>query len=205
MDWETGCENLEEVEQIREETIFPDLFALDETERFAPSMEIQAEEISEVFKEIPDLEYNRWKELSVDERVEAMQQLENKVSEISKRDSMEVWSQWLAPEVFGYFDGESLIISEKVLEDSSYNSYCETLNILFHEERHAYQDYNLYVERVEQSDELVNAWRINNNEIGYLGNAYDEFGLLLYLSQPVEVDARVFAESVLNKLDIEKI
>ena len=72
----------------------------------------------------------------------------------------------------------------------------------FHEGRHAYQFYNLLVERTEPNSELFNSWDVNLNVLGYNSEDYGIFGYEEYYTQPVEVDARVFAETVISKLDL---
>lgn len=205
MKWKIERENLEELEKMDTNTDLPNLFNVEPMERFAPSMELQAEKISEVFKEIPELEYDIWKELNVDERVEAMQKLEDSAAEIAKRPPMDVSCEQLDNNVKGCFNGRELIISSDILENSSYDSYLQNINTLMHEGRHAYQDYNLYVERVEKSQELVKSWKANYEDIGYASVTHSIFGDLgydVYYCQPVEVDARVFAETVIGKLGI---
>lgn len=201
MEWKIEHENLEELEKMDTNTELPNLFNVEPLERFAPSMELQAEEISEFFKEIPELEYECWKELDIYERVEAMQKLEDSAAEIAKRPQMDVKSEWMPSNVLGYCNKEKLVISELYLLDSSYNAYRENLKTLFHEGRHAYQNYNLYEERVEENQEIVNAWKENYNSFGYL-DVLGDLGYPGYYCQPVEVDARVFAETVINKIGI---
>ena len=107
--------------------------------------------------------------------------------------------------LMGTFDGTTLRIADHSLMDNSYEGYKETLDTLFHEGRHAYQDYNLYVERVEQNRELVDSWKVNNVDLGYDNGdrlIFKDRGYLEYYTQPVEVDARVFAETVINELGL---
>lgn len=183
----------------------PAFVAFDETKEFAPNMEVQAAEIRDVFFDMPELRYDEWKELSCEERVAALNQLEQKVADIAMRTPLEVRSEALQDNVMGYCNGESLTISERLLMSDSEESYGEVMNTLFHEGRHAYQDYNLYVERVEQNGELVDSWRVNFDILGYDNGdrlIFKDLGFYEYYTQPVEVDARVFAATVCNTIGI---
>ena len=100
-----------------------------------------------------------------------------------------------------------MVVSENVLTSDSYHDYKEVIDTLLHEGRHAYQDYNLNVRQTEQSDTLVDAWRVNLQKLGYdsVGTFDVMFatkGFYRYYTQPIEVDARYFAETVMNKLGL---
>jgi hypothetical protein len=56
----------------------------------------------------------------------------------------------------------------------------------------------LYEHRSEISDEKFNAWKVNLETIGYESGR--KLGYEYYYTQPVEVDARIFAEAVTNHL-----
>ncbi|MBT9778603.1 hypothetical protein GPL15_19070 [Clostridium sp. MCC353] len=199
-----ALENLDQMDEVNQDSVLPEFMRMDETKEFAPSMEIQAVEIRDVFLDVPELQYDQWIELGMEERIGTLNDFETRIAEIEHRTPMEVRHEEMRDTLMGYYDGESLVLSEKFLMDNSYDSYKETLNTLFHEGRHAYQDYNLNVERVEQSAEMVQAWDVNNNILGYKEpeSIIPELGYLEYYSQPVEVDARVFAEKVINALNI---
>ncbi|OUP19454.1 hypothetical protein B5F29_08975 [Lachnoclostridium sp. An196] len=185
---------------------WPMFMRTDETQEFAPSSEVQAAEIREAFLDIPELRYENWVELNGEQRVAALNELEQQVAEIAMRDPMDVqMAAFEKDTLMGTFDGTTLRIADHSLMDNSYDGYTETLNTLLHEGRHAYQDYNLYVERVEQSQELVDSWKVNNVDLGYDNGdrlIFKDRGYLEYYTQPVEVDARVFAETVINELGL---
>lgn len=180
----------------------PEFIRIQESREFAPSMEVQAEEIREVFFDYPELQYDVWKDLSVQERVNALSTLEAEVANIEMRNPISVEHESTAPGLMGYFDPNKLrlVISDNLLTSDRKEDYVETLNTLFHEGRHAYQNYNLTVARTEASDEMVEAWRVNYMELGYASSSIE--GFWRYYAQPVEVDARLFAETVVRKLDL---
>lgn len=180
-------------------------FVLNEVNEYAPSMEIQAEEIKDIFTEIPELRYENWKELGADQRTEVLNSFEKRIAEIEMRDAMPVEHEATRPTLFGYYNGEKLVISDNLIGNDSYEAYKETLNTLFHEGRHAYQYYNLDVKRTEASWEMVNAWQVNLKELGYesaKSSLFSNRGYYRYYTQPIEVDARTFAETVIGKLGV---
>ena len=185
---------------------WPMFMRTDETQEFAPSSEVQAAEIREAFLDIPELRYENWVELNGEQRVAALNELEQQVAEIAMRDPMDVqMAAFEKDTLMGTFDGTTLRIADHSLMDNSYDGYTETLNTLLHEGRHAYQDYNLYVERVEQSQELVDSWKVNNVDLGYDNGdrlIFKDRGYLEYYTQRVEVDARGFAETGINVLGL---
>ncbi len=190
----------------------PDLppFAVAELEEFAPSMEVQVAEIREVFMDIPELQFENWKNLDLDERVDVLQQLENEVAEIAHRPSLEIRTEVLPDGVMGQCTSDRIIISENALASNSYEMYRENLDTLFHEGRHAYQNYNISLslltgKPVERNEVLVESWADNYIRMGYENGdwpGYEELGFLYYLNQPVEVDARAYASEAIRALNI---
>lgn len=179
---------------------------------YAPSMEVQAEKIKEIFEATPELQYDNWKNLDIDERKQALNDFEKGIAKVEKRLSMPVECEKLSSGVMGYNDGRKLVVSENVLKSNDYVDYKETLNTLFHEGRHSYQNYNLYVHRTEPSDETYNAWVVNREKLGYssgnvsfpfnLSESFRQKSFYQYYTQPVEVDARLFAETVERKIGL---
>ncbi len=204
MDTRMIGEELESVENFDNKEI-PD-FAVAETENFAPSIEVQAAEFRDIFMDMPQLQFENWEKLDMEERIEALQQLENQVAEISLRPALLVESQSLSSNVYGFYDGSRIVISENLLSTDSEEAYKEVLNTLIHEGRHAYQDYNLYSGTVvEANQELVNAWRVNLDVLGYESGEsffFPEIGMAQYYTQPVEVDARAYADVMMRAIDI---
>lgn len=192
------------MEQLNETEM--NVLTFDEMNEKAPSMEIQSHEIRDAFFDIPELQYENWENLNVDQRVEALQQLENRVADIACRPIIEVTAGELDYGVLGQYRYETgqMIISGELLADNS--QYKEVLNTLFHEGRHAYQYENLYSGKVtEQNQELVDAWRVNLDVLGYEnGNSsiFREIGFYRYYTQPIEVDARAFAAEVMRTINL---
>ena len=210
MDVLEGLETMEAMEAMRDvelQSMLPGS-QLEGTLELAPPMELQAEEIGEAFREIPELQHDEWVELDEQGRLAALAELAQRVAEIAMRPPMEVQAvEFEKPTTLGQFDGERLMISTSLLMDDSYESYKETLNTLLHEGRHAYQSYNLDVQQVEPNSELVNSWRANLEILGYDNGErpypdYLDLGYWEYYTQPVEVDARVYAATGLEAMGL---
>lgn len=180
-------------------------FAIQEDFEVAPSMEVQAAEIREVFFNMPELKYENWMELDIDEKVTVLNKLEQQVAEIELRDPLVVIAEDLGGMTRGNFTGTELHMSENLLRDDSYDGYRQSLKTFLHEGRHAYQYYNVFEKKVEENAELVESWNINIKELKYDNGQrliFKERGFYEYLSQPIEVDARVFSETVLKELGL---
>lgn len=170
---------------------------------FAPNMEIQAEAIRNAFCDMPELSFKHWKELGLDEKTELLCEFERKIAEIEMRPPLTVTHEATRPGVEGYFDGKKIVISDRTLGRNDIKAYREVLDTLFHEGRHAYQFHNIFAVRTESSDELFRAWEINIKELGYQpSDSYRTLGFQHYFCQPVELDARLFAETAVRKLGL---
>ena len=63
----------------------------------------------------------------------------------------------------------------------------------------------LGVKCVEPNKELVDSWAVNIDIVGYDNGdrlIFKDMGYWEYYSQPIEVDARVFAETVINEIGL---
>lgn len=192
-----------QIDSVESRGIFDDILGVRETE-MAPSMEIQAQEISEVFLEFPELQYDQWKELSAEERIDVLQKFESEIAKIEHREPIVVRGSELGNCVYGQYSPQTndIQLNRDLLESNKESDHVQIMQTYFHEGRHAYQFYNLLVERREPNAELFNSWDVNLNVLGYNSGDYGIFGYEEYYTQPVEVDARVFAETVISKLDL---
>lgn len=202
--------DLEQFNEIRENNaneLVPGFARMEGMQEFAPSMEVQAAEILDVYRDIPELHFDKWKELDVEQKVNVLNSFEQRIAEIEMRDAMPVEHEATKPALMGYYDGSKLVISDNLLTSSQYEDYKQAMDTLFHEGRHAYQNYNLNICQTESSNELVNSWRVNLQELGYdspggINSLFSNKGYYRYYTQPIEVDARLFAETVVNRLGI---
>lgn len=164
----------------------------------APSDTVQIEQISDSLQDTEGLEYSEWKEISIEERCESLQAAEYKIADIEHRPACDMKFESLGSGTYGYFNptDKTITINSDYINSDSYADYKETLDTLIHEGRHAYQDYNLTGREVHpRSGELAN-WKYNEHEVGY--QDCQSCGFEAYALQPVEADARAFAEDVLK-------
>lgn len=161
----------------------------------APSDNIQVEAISDVMTQVEGLEYDKWKTLSFDKRMEVLQQLENEVAQIAHRPPCIVVSQNLGEGHLGFYEQGSNCITINENYIKSTDCYDAVLDTLIHEGRHAYQDYNLNVRETHPRHGDISNWNLNELH-GY--QDVEHCGFKAYQLQPVESDARAFAEDVLN-------
>lgn len=191
------------VESTEHKNLLEDLFGIGEVEK-APSMEIQVKEIAETFFEIPELQFETWKEMSAVERVETLQSFEAEVAKIECREASIIKSEDLGDTCNGMFSGATrdISINSRLLESNSEKDYKQVLETFFHEGRHAYQYHNLYVEQTEQNSVMVETWHINEHILGYNSGDYGLFGYEEYYTQPVEADANIFADEAMRQLDL---
>lgn len=166
----------------------------------APADSVQISEAVEAMENIDGLEFKDWKESSFEERVEALQKLEDKVSEIAHRPSCYLNVQDLGEGNYGYFDPNTkeITLNSSYINSDNFADYKETLDTVLHEGRHAYQDYNITEREVHPRGTEVENWRLNNNgDLGYLDA--QTWGFELYQYQPMEADARAFAGDAINQ------
>ena len=176
----------------------PELFeAPDDTEQINLAIE--------QLKEIESLKPENWMKLTKEERLEVMQETENRVAQISHRDPCPVKCIPMTDRNLGFYDPRShtITLREDLLLSNNIDSYKQNLDTLIHEGRHAYQDYNLTVREVNSNHAAVEEWRVNNRHYESGESSIFDFrkvGFKLYWNQPVEYDARIFAGSLTEKL-----
>jgi len=170
----------------------------------SPNDAVQIEQISDAMCEIEDIRYEEWKELSFDQRVEALNELEHSIAEIEHRNPCPVYTEKLGEGHFGYYNDEDkcMVINSEYINSDSFKDHSEVLDTLIHEGRHAYQDYNLTEREVHLRQGEVENWRKNEYEFGYRDT--ETYGLEDYRMQPLEADAFAFAKDVLKQFN-EKI
>ncbi len=164
----------------------------------APSDLEQIKQLGDYLADVPKFRYETWKELDFDERYKALQLAEFKIAEIEHRDPCTVRIDSLGEGYYGYYSprDKSITLNKDYVISNFLEYYKNTLDTLIHEGRHAYQDYNMTEREVHPREGEVNMWKWNEYTIGYK----DAFlcGMEAYAMQPVETDARAFAEDVLK-------
>lgn len=164
----------------------------------------QVEKMADYLEGIDEIKYENWEKLSLDERLNVMQDIENKAAEIGGRIPLQVRGVQLGNpqgQLFSagrmVWENQSLEMNVDLLNQDSMQALNTCLDTVLHEGRHAYQWSNMMVRRTERSNEKFNAWCMNLNT-GYL--PCEQFGFERYSMQPVELDARLFSEEVRSKL-----
>lgn len=167
----------------------------------APADVEQISQIGDYLSDIDELKFENWKELTPSEREDVLQMVEYKIAEIEHRNPCQLNFQEMPYGSLGYFDpiSKEITLNSRYVNSDEYVGYQETLDTLIHEGRHAYQDYNMNEREVHSREGEVNMWKWNEQEVGY--QVCDLVGWEIYAMQPVEADARAFAEDVLKNFN----
>ena len=177
----------------------------------------QVEYISDYMSNIEDIRFENWKDLSLEQKVDVLNEMEHHIAAIEHRPAATISSEKLEDNTFGYQSNDSIVINSTYLEQSSTNPQAldKMLETLIHEGRHRYQQYNVEERLVHESPAQVETWRENFEELGYKDGSpipiieigpiglftnerLSDLGFRLYYYQPVEVDARNFASDVMS-------
>jgi|GEM_PF-5190265 len=139
-----------------------------------------------------------WREAELQERLKALQALEDYLSEIQVRTACKVES-YLAPiEEGGYLNEieQKICVNELFICAETFEA---SVVVAAHEGRHAYQFDCLQRpdEHKEISPQTINIWHENFEPVNY---KRPEKSARAYENQPVEIDARAYAESVVQAL-----
>ena len=163
----------------------------------APTDLEQVQQISEYLAGIDELRFENWQSLSSTERHQVLSYAECKIAEIEHRESCNIEIKELPKNHYGYYSptDKSITLNAIYINARDFNSYKDTLDTLIHEGRHAYQDYNMTQREVHPRGGDVTNWKWNEYEIGYQN--VELYGFKTYAMQPVETDARAFAEDTL--------
>lgn len=178
----------------------------------APVDKIQWTEIGEELCNVEELKIEKWQQLSLNERLEVLQRIENTAAYIEHRPACEVKMRKLDSRTNGHFipnDGITMNTSRMKASAESQESLDKLLETLIHEGRHSYQHYNIYTRMVHSSPAQVAQWRENwpnyfDGECIEMGGLHirtpflRQTGFRLYYYQPLETDARVFATDAIG-------
>ena len=176
----------------------------------------QIESIANYMVSVEEIRFDNWKDLSLEQQVDVLNKMEQCIANIEHRPSAIISIKDMDTKTYGYQLGDSIVINSKYLNASASSPEVleQMLDTLIHEGRHRYQHYNVEERLVHDSIAEVKSWRENLYELGYRDGSpihLIEFGPVglftnerlsdegkrLYYYQPVEIDAREFAEDVL--------
>lgn len=180
----------------------------------APNDGLKVAGAAAIINDTSELKPQNWEQLTVDQKREVLQGVENQLADATNRPACEVVFEKMEDNLNGYNLDGKIALNVDRLEDSSPEGIRKILTTLVHEGRHEYQNFNLQLVQmglppVEPNLEKVEAWWINMIELGYESGEsswfdFKKLGLKKYYTQPVEVDARVFAADVLDNVTIIK-
>lgn len=161
----------------------------------APNDIEQISQISDCLADVDEIRYENWVKLPFEDRQIVLQDLEYRIAEIEHRDPCQLNFKDMEEGKHGFYSPTTKDITMNINEvmSNSVHDYKETLDTLIHEGRHAYQDYNVEVREVHSDEAITNEWSLNLDN--YISYAWDPQG---YFEQPVEVDAREFAENIIT-------
>ncbi len=147
-------------------------------------------------REMRELQPGEWARLDMAERAQWLVKTHSHIAEQYGFKPYTVRAQALPPNYGGYFNAatRTIVLNEIVLRDAS---PARALNVIAHESRHGYQ-WHAVLNPASVPDDVranVETWR--NNFANYKSPAIH--GYRAYYNQPVEVDARAFAEAVVKK------
>lgn len=150
------------------------------------SLESFSVENVEYLQSIEGLQYDKWKELSPDERLDALRMLESRLAEIQgRRPPLPIVAEEM--DSAGFYDGKALHINIEHIKDPSYR--LEVIDTVAHEGRHAYQHYAVTHPGFHKNEKEVLYWAANQEAYFHPKKICEKFGLQYYVCQPVELDA----------------
>ena len=171
------------------------------------------EQIAEYLSGLEELRYENWKLLSLEERKQLLNKIENQIAAIEHRPPLPVDVKKLKASTFGYQDNffHKIALNSIYVGSNSKDDYLDVIDTIIHEGRHAYQHYNVDKKLIHESASVVETWKQNFYDPKYKYYNGDTFiipikgrlqdvGFRLYYYQPVEIDARNFASDVILKL-----
>ena len=160
-------------------------------------------------KAVYQLKNQEWNRMTNEDKIRVLQSIENQIAKDEKRLPCVVKMKYIPSNregiVMGYYtDAEQTITinSEQLDSGSKYgDDYMSHINTVIHEGRHTYQHQAVIGIINHNNHSEVSDWKENfNHYISYQKNPKR------YFEQPVEVDARKYAEEITKKIsaDINK-
>lgn len=171
------------------------------------------EQIAEYLSGLEDLKFENWTKLSLEQRKELLNRIEQQIAAIEHRPPLPIDVEKMKASTFGYQSNyyHKIALNSLYVGSNSKNDYLEVIDTIIHEGRHAYQHYNVDKKLIHDSASVVNTWRENFYDPKYqyynsgsciipVKGRLQDVGFRLYYYQPVEIDARNFASDVILKL-----
>lgn len=158
---------------------------------------------------LQSLSAEEWSKLSVQEKLDTLQAVENEVAVREGRSPCKVQGQYIQSDsrgtTLGYYsraDRTITINTEQLDSNSKYgNDYKVHLDTVLHEGRHAYQHQAVRGEIKHENTEELAAWTDNMQPGHYVTFEKNPRG---YFAQPIEQDARSYAKSAMVGIENDK-
>ncbi len=179
------------------------------------------EKIADYLENVREFRYEEWTKLSLEERTEVLNRVEQKIAEIEHRPALKVGIETMKPNELGYqcATEHRIALNSNVVASNSASAHRAVIDTIIHEGRHAYQHYNVDVKCIHESTSIVKTWEKNfydpawgyysyHGQKVYVPNNHGQIrdiGFLLYEQQPVEVDARNFTSDVTARLEAKGV
>lgn len=177
--------------------------------------------IAEKLATMPEVRYENWKNLTVEQRCEVLNRIEQYAAEIERRPAMQVVLEPMRKNDLGYHSSYygKIALNIDYVARNDVGMYREMIDTIIHEGRHAYQHYNVDVKMVHESYSEVQTWAENFYDpkfkyyqagsqrvpIRLPDGSRQDADYRLYYYQPVEIDARNFTSEVIAKLESQGV
>ncbi len=160
------------------------------------SFDNPTQEVVDALRDIPGLQPEVWDGYDASEKLDTLQSVEYTLAEYQDRPALSVVADIVDnPSIYGSYDGDTIHIN--AIHIYGETTVIDMTNTVAHEGRHAFQDYATnHTEVLEVSSVTVEAWQ--DNMENYL--SADQYGYEAYYNQPVEADARNWADSLIDEI-----
>lgn len=171
------------------------------------------EQIAEYLSGIEELKYENWQRQSIEQRQIILNKIEIQIAAFEHRPPLPINVEKMDKHTFGYQSSyyHKIALNSLYVGSNEKKDYLEVIDTIIHEGRHAYQHYNVDKKLIHDSASVVNSWRENFYDPKYqyyqastfiipIKGKLQNVGFRLYYYQPVEIDARNFANDVMLKL-----
>lgn len=186
-DWEEDVTSAEEESQLDAAEAEP---APEDALPFETETELQIEEAVDAIGQIEELDPERWETLSLEERMEALCEIENRMAEIQGREPVEIQAEEMESNEFGgYQNGTITVNIDHLQSDMPVDEFIDTM---VHEGRHAYQENAVNNPDLVENADVTDSWAENMDH--YMSP--EDYGQELYEAQPVEDDAHRYASQI---------
>lgn len=187
-----------------------------ETPEIMTDMEM-SEGIADYLESVKELRFENWSKLSLGERAEVLNRVEQNIAAIEHRPPLNVELEKLKLRHMGYQSASEnkIVLNSTIVGSNKPELHREVIDTIIHEGRHAYQHYNVDVKTIHESQSEVQSWRENfyDPKYQYYQSGHQRVPIRLpdgsrqnadfrlYYYQPVEIDARNFSSEVISKLE----